>query len=110
MGYYTNYRLHLLSLETKAETFYGAEAELYLIKNDLIKYMERDTGEQKWYDHEKNMLAHSEALPDFILKLSGEGEENEDIWEKYFYRGKVETCKAIVKIPKPNWNNLGLKK
>ena len=57
--------------------------------------------EHKWYDHEYDMMKISKLFPDVIFCLSGEGEEKEDMWHKYFHNGKVEECRAEIIYPKP---------
>jgi hypothetical protein len=54
----------------------------------------------KWYEHEVDMAKLSIAVPDVLFRLSGEGEESGDIWDKYFLNGKMQICNAtVVKEP-----------
>ena len=52
-----------------------------------------------WYDHEIDMIDLSKKFPDILFCLQGTGEENEDIWEKYFQNGKMQRCYAEIVIP-----------
>lgn len=52
----------------------------------------------KWYDHEKDLIQLSQLEPDVLFTLEGEGENNEDIWKKYFLAGDVQEAKATVTI------------
>lgn len=50
----------------------------------------------KWYEHEEEMLSFSKLHPKVIFCLSGEGEESDDQWHKYFKDGKMQTCRAKI--------------
>lgn len=50
----------------------------------------------KWYDHEDDMLALSKKFPDYIFELYGEGEEQGDMWIKYFKNGKYQFAPASI--------------
>ena len=43
------------------------------------------------------MKIYSKRYPDIIFKISGDGEENHDIWEEYWKNGKVqhEDCQFV---------------
>lgn len=45
------------------------------------------------------MLLLSKEFPDVLFKLHGEGEDNEDIWDKYFMNGKMQYCPAEIMCP-----------
>lgn len=56
------------------------------------------TSKCKWYDHDSDMKEYS-SLPqnkNILFTLSGEGEENTDIWLKYYKAGKVQECRAKI--------------
>jgi hypothetical protein len=50
----------------------------------------------KWYNHDIDMKNYSLQYPNVRFTLNGEGEENGDIWFKYYKNGKVQVCKAII--------------
>ncbi|PGO60572.1 hypothetical protein [Priestia megaterium] len=52
--------------------------------------------ETKWYDHEEDMVRLSLKFPDVVFELRGEGEENDDMWYKYFKNGKIQKCYAKI--------------
>ena len=58
-----------------------------------------DSDEVKWYDNEEEMRKLSKKFPDVLFKLHGEGEDNEDIWDKYFMNGKMQYCPAKIMCP-----------
>jgi len=49
-----------------------------------------------WYEHEDDMRQLSSRFPDMLFTLSGEGEENEDIWVKYFKAGRMQASYATI--------------
>lgn len=53
-------------------------------------------GEVKWYDWETHMKALSREYPDVLFTLSGDGEENGDLWKAYFKNGKCQYEKAKI--------------
>lgn len=52
-----------------------------------------------WYHHEDDMLELSQKFPGVVFKLHGTGDDEGDIWIKYFKNGKKQVCRAIVTIP-----------
>lgn len=52
-----------------------------------------------WDEHEKEMCDLSKVFTDVVFKLHGEGEENGDIWDKYFMNGKMQYCPAQISLP-----------
>ena len=60
----------------------------------------------KWYDHDKDMIAFSTLFPNLVFKLTGEGEESEDIWVKYYKNGKMQHCPAKITFDPYNENEL----
>jgi len=95
MGYYTRYKL-----ETDPTEVLGAALE---VAPDPLKWAVGDDGNSgdscKWYDHEQDMRAISLKFPDVTFKLYGDGEEQGDLWHKYFRNGKMQECRAVVTIP-----------
>ena len=49
-----------------------------------------------WYEHEEDLIGFSLKHPEALFELSGEGEDNSDMWKKYFQNGKVQICRAKV--------------
>ena len=50
----------------------------------------------KWYDHTEDMRKISEKYQNVIFSLYGNGEEDGDMWVKYFMNGKVQYEKAVI--------------
>ncbi|TXK69930.1 hypothetical protein [Bacillus amyloliquefaciens] len=52
--------------------------------------------EMKWYGHEEDVREVSRQFPDVLITLTGEGEDNGDMWRKYFKGGKMQACHAKI--------------
>jgi hypothetical protein len=80
-----------------------------LVGDSILEILKRcDGSEVKWYSHDADMRAISKAFPQFIFALSGCGEENSDIWIKWFNNGKVQGGHAEIKYPifnQANWQD-----
>jgi len=91
MGYMTNFSLSVSKyseeLEKKFDTFSDGDF------SDLLNGM---TYEMRWCSHEGDMKQISNEFPDILFTLNGRGEEDEDIWVKYFKNGKMQTCFATI--------------
>lgn len=104
MGYYTRYEVEIISGELpKFEQEMIARGFTTLEK--LISFevtgdqkSQLFGGENKWYDHERDMEKVSRRFPDAIFRIEGNGEEQGDVWKAYFKNGKS------VKIhPETTW-------
>lgn len=99
MGYYTTYRLSVVepndsaTLDKVGAFIKKHQKKFYPLIGDHGYYK---TESVKWYDHEKDMAWLSVAFPEILFKLEGEGEENGDLWHKYFKAGKIQVCKARI--------------
>lgn len=100
MGYYTRYKITIVEgalLDENNEPIKDQEAIEEAVTND----MGNDYGNPfedtcKWYDHEKDMRFVSTKHPTVVFLLTGEGEEQPDLWHKYFKNGKMQTARAVV--------------
>lgn len=61
----------------------------------------------KWYDHDEYMLLLSTEYPDYFFILSGEGEDQYDLWKTYYYRGKLSRIEARISYDGPDLTKLG---
>lgn len=101
MGYKTRYSL---SVYAKEATLKPAEMDTVIEKlraqDEDARYALYNNGDSqtecKWYAHEKAMRAISKAYPDVVFELEGIGEEQPDMWRKYFYRGLMQDVKAVI--------------
>ena len=111
MGYYTDYRLDVCTATKFGDSFTTANCISPLIDTQLEDEIEKldvfeggdcDSGwygNAKWYDWEEDMLLLSKRFPEIMFTLGGIGEEFGDIWEAYFYDGRVQVCKADIVYP-----------
>lgn len=53
----------------------------------------------KWYDCEADMIALSARFPEFFFALNGNGEEQGDMWNAYFFSGMEQMCRAEIRWP-----------
>lgn len=94
MGYLTKYTLIECDVpDDDFEDFLDAIDKI--AHRDLVGYHVKD----KWYDHEKPMLALSMEFPDCIFTLEGEGEEHGDNWRKRFLNGEMEEIRPDTVWP-----------
>ena len=123
MGYYTRYSMEIQDIDDKGYDSYKIAKymldkqeesdQFYAFKYQLKDFVEttdpelgtsyalylEDSDEVKWYDNEEEMRKLSKEFPDVLFKLHGEGEDNEDIWDKYFMNGKMQYCPAEIMCP-----------
>lgn len=89
MGYYTSFSFEVLDGDDGVTDY---EQEI----KDISGYGSLFDGSVKWYDHEGDMRLLSSRHPNTLFKLSGDGEENGDLWIKYYLSGKIQRCKAVI--------------
>jgi len=49
-----------------------------------------------WYEHEKDIATFSLKYPNHLFILTGQGEEDDDLWTKYFFNGRVQKEMAQI--------------
>ena len=106
MGYNTRYELKFEPL-----TIANKDCISHLVaENEEAAWVIDEDGNSedysKWYDHDIDMKAFSLKYPDTVFILSGSGEEDEDIWVKYFKNGKMQEEYAEIVIAKYDENKL----
>lgn len=87
----------------KPATFSLDDLVAHRIKNDeYASYALNEDGSTedscKWYEHDQFMLPLSADVPNVLFTLHGEGEENGDIWNKYYLNGKMQEARAKIQI------------
>ncbi len=104
MGYYTRFRLEIVGTKGKHEHWSMSNVIEKLLRDSKnAQYSINEIGECieecTWYEHEKEFKIFSKKFPDVVFKLYGIGEDTEDLWIKYFRKGKMQICKAEIKYP-----------
>ena len=98
MGYNTDYRLTLPEGVDEQDVLDTANKYL------LYEFECIFGGDSvKWYEHEEDMLKLSLQFPGKTFKLSGEGEENADMWKKEFKDGMLREARATFVFPWGEW-------
>lgn len=54
-----------------------------------------------WYEHEEHMKNLSTRYPNVLFILDGTGEEEGDIWRKYFRAGEMFRADAVISFAAP---------
>lgn len=103
MGYYTKFDLECIYPDgTMAEECYLFEGkDLENLKKEIAEISGYNTpfsSEVKWYKHESDMKKFSKKYPSYVFKLNGKGEEEGDLWIKYFQNGKMQRTKVEMKV------------
>ena len=107
MGYYTKYDITMyprMNDEDELKVMREIASKIYnedptTISDDEAKWCFDE--HMKWYNHVNDMLDISKKFPNITFVLEGEGEENGDLWVKYFNNGEVEECFAEIVYPQP---------
>lgn len=94
MGYYTRYDIRILDAKTPAET----DAVLAALEK-VSGYVGLTEGAIKWYAHEADCLQVSREFPGITIRLYGEGEEQGDVYVKFFKNGMMEVHKPDAWVP-----------
>lgn len=63
----------------------------------------------KWYEHEEDLKSLSLKFADVVFVLSGKGEEDGDVWKKYFLNGRMQECPAKITVEYDEFNPSELK-
>jgi flavodoxin len=98
MGYYTKYSLTFDESNTEIIQHLESQGNWSTIYSAW-------TGNQepcKWYYHVDDILDLSNKFPTVLLTLYGAGEEEGDLWVKYFLGGKHYRGKAKIIYPEFN--------
>lgn len=97
MGYYT-----VFEFEVVDGAAYPFDDILAQFRRDSYgaKYSLDESGNpndsSKWYEWETDFKVLSLKFPSAKLRLSGNGEENEDQWIAYAHGGRVQTVRAKI--------------
>lgn len=101
MGYCT---LHTIEFAT-TEAIKDIEASFEQVTRH--DYGTLTTEEVKWYDCDKDMVTISKLHPNTLFTVEGDGEDSDDFWKSWYYRGNGQRTVGAIQFPAPNYNNLG---
>lgn len=108
MGYETTYKLQTVSVAIKETdplvTVLGEKPRKLPDFEDLIGNCAGYSVFEdscKWYENEEDMTKFSAQYPDVLFILDGFGEEEGDIWRKYFRAGKMFRADAVISFARP---------
>lgn len=109
MGYYTDYTLSVfkavkndngsVSMSDNIPEILECQIEKEIEKMNIFSdgnVKDAYYTNAKWYDHEQDMCLLSAKFPEVVFWLSGQGEGCEDLWQKYFFSGKVQEAYAHI--------------
>ena len=105
MGYYTHYDLTTvqgnLSPEQMEQVKQFLSWSAWLVSEGDAGFPLSTVLEErhKWYEHDEDMLALSREYPGVTFCLSGEGEDQGDVWKKYYRDGKMQECRQQMTMP-----------
>lgn len=80
------------------EKIENSYSDFEITKDDVIEHIGFNpfSDKCKWYSHEDDMRSVSNIYKDIIFVLTGNGEEKEDMWVKYFFNGKMQVENAVI--------------
>lgn len=117
MGYYTNYSIRVVP---KERGYHFSDGYFNLLDNEDFEDMSYQMGEalheinpnyfsngyclqdqidneaMRWYDYAEDMTTLSKKFPEYLFVLSGDGEDQGDIWFAYFLNGKSQLAMAEI--------------
>ena len=114
MGYITSFNLYGYNSEKEfidQKNMPDSDLEKIFdwIKHNTSSDMQFDwLDDAKWYSWDEDMTKLSNAYPDVIFELFGDGEETNDVWKAVIYRGKIEQATRKTFFPAMNMSKLGM--
>lgn len=58
--------------------------------------------DEKWYEYDEDMRELSLEFPELTFQLTGQGEQKEDRWRRYYRNGQVCGGQAVVRFEYPS--------
>jgi len=105
MGYYTDFSIQLIGEDIDEAKVEEVRIELekvseYTFYRDVFKEIKsEDTF--KWYEHEEHLKILAITYPDICFIVKGIGEEQPDMWIKYFKGNNFKYAKGAITYPEP---------
>lgn len=108
MGYYTQFELKVCDYQKLSQQERDSICDVIEeFGLDLDGCVEDGWyGDNKWYDHDDDMIAMSKRFPKVVFQLYGNGEDSDDVWMNYYYCGKVQYDALRVSVTIDPFNKL----
>lgn len=99
MSYYTRYVLTVDAGPADQGDYCNHCGGTGKVTTSVVQHLPQILEEpQTWYDHEQDMMKFSKKYPNTTFRLTGEGEEQGDVWVKFFKNGQVQGRKATITL------------
>lgn len=112
MGYYTSHTLDVIhvkdaatheaivtKLKEKGVWGYALHGGDYNERYHTSCFYSDDVA--KWYEHDEDMEDISRSFQEATFKLTGFGEDREDMWYTLYHNGESEEVQAVITWPDP---------
>lgn len=100
MGYGTDYKLHAVTRDGKPHIL---PKSLVISRHDDFHrpddYRAESSDKWKWYAHEDDCRELSRRHPALVFILDGEGEDQGDVWRKFFHDGRLYVWRPTPQTP-----------
>lgn len=109
MGYYTYFKMEMENLNDESSVTEEEVVKTLIEESDWFD-SRFDSGKDfdglfndslKWYDWEEDMKAVSLSFPNVVFTLMGRGEEYDDLWKGFFYKGRSFYSPAKIIYDEP---------
>lgn len=113
MGYYTYYNVSmrpadnhgvvddetLAVVEDKAARILADKLGIEGVDDKKMIFDDIFYEELKWYDCDDDMVELSKEFPEYVFTVYGEGEERDDNWVAFYYKGEMWIGQAVLVWP-----------
>ena len=103
MGYYTTYNFSYQPADRKKRldpNDVERIIEFFDSCDDMFDDCDEDyswaTRYSKWFDWETPLVKISKELPNVVFRIDGSGEDCDDIWGYYIWRGEIQRAVELV--------------
>lgn len=108
MGYYTYFEMEMENLSDESNVTEEEVVEALIRESAWFDSFDRGKDFEelfndglKWYDWEDDMKAVSLSFPNVVFTLWGRGEEYDDLWKGFFYKGRSFYSPAKIIYDEP---------
>lgn len=108
MGYYTYFEMEMENLDEESNVTEEEVIETLIEESEWFNRFDREkdfdsffSDGLKWYDWEEDMKRVSFSFPNVVFILTGRGEEYDDLWRGFFYKGRSFYSPAKIIYDEP---------